>query len=132
MNWEQLCRFHLNPPKIQISRTSEDAYKYYVYKKELKESIDEDIIRTYFEDQNTIKQGWTIVDNLFPYDLPPDVKHLIIWIHPSATLLDNEIYRRIEYSMKKHGYDDFIYFENRKNSRSVEKVKHFHILVRIH
>ena len=131
MEWDYVQRFHMNPPPsaADLPRNKNVDIKYQEHKKQVK-SIKEHIISTYF-DSESVERGWVIVNNEFPYDLNPNIQHLLIWIYPGKDFSDESIIGIIEDYMKNNGHSEYIYFRNILAIRSVLEIDHYHIFVKI-
>lgn len=135
MNWEYLKQFNYNPPTINLLRqkTVQDNYNNHKININVKNiNIEDYIINKYFKDPNS-KYYFTL--NTFPYNLEDNIKHYIIWLNP---IYYND--KQINFNNIKHidfiksiinvPYDDFIFFENNIQHRSVLGIRHIHVFIK--
>jgi hypothetical protein len=128
MNWLKLTNFHLRPPTANtFARKPNDQLKYDQHRYTLKQNqvpIEEYINKKYLKS----RFKWAITDNNFPYDVEPGVKHKILWISNLASLDSGKIHNIID-RYAKNNQSDYVYFENKNNSKSIPEVRHFHLFL---
>lgn len=127
LNWSQLKKYHLSPPKTTLKRNKKIEEEYTNFKKSLNISIGEYIYNKYF---NSSSELFVIDANMFPYNVENNVYHLICWVNPNHKKAEdfNE-YDLIIHLIKNKIYD-FIIFENENNNKSIPSIKHFHLFLK--
>lgn len=100
--------------KIQMNRTKEIEEKYKKYKFNL-----EDFKKKLFQDS---RYKWKLRFNDFPYDLPENINHLILWFDTPQVNL--KVAAKI---IKNLFPDNVIWFVNSPEIRSVNQLFHVHI-----
>ena len=74
------------------------------------------------------------IENTFPYDIEDNCYHYVIWF-------DNEYFKKVTNSINENKIinnivrskfkdNQYIYFENLSNNKSVAKIKHFHVFIK--
>ena len=131
MNWEMVKKFHLNPPTIQLPREESVIKKYKENMSIIKmtHTIPEYLMNKHFSSGNKI----VLTYNDYPYFTTKNVLHYLLWIHPDVHV-DNSgirglITSKIPISIN---YNEFIYFENLGNNKSIQNIKHYHVFINIH
>jgi hypothetical protein len=118
MYWNQLIKFHRNPPKIQLGRSPITQQKYDIFLSE-KENIKK------LEKRLFKHKAWIILPNEFPYHFEDNTKCYVLW----SQLPFN--YDGIDYIIKNYtDFQDYIYFINERNNKSIPNIYHVHILVK--
>ena len=130
MNWETVKRFHLNPPLIQLPRedTVVKRYKENMSVIKMTHTIPEYLMKKYFSTDNKI----ILTANDYPYFTTSNILHYLLWIHPSLHI-ENSIIRELikERIPTSLNCEEFIYFENIGNNKSVLDIRHFHVFIKI-
>lgn len=74
---------------------------------------------------------WTIIDNEFPYDVQPDIRHMVMFVNPKA---EDYVRERIDIILfvkaRSMGYTEYLYFEQPQERRSLPDITHFHVFLR--
>jgi hypothetical protein len=70
---------------------------------------------------------WVLTENEFPYDLTPDIKHMILWIHPDTLMMNDDDVESILESLE--GYKGYCFFRNKPNVRSVMSIDHYQVFL---
>ncbi len=65
---------------------------------------------------------YVISDNGYPYNFESNCCHKILW---SRSPLDPN---KIIGILKKHEYDDFVWFENKTEHKSIPEIVHYHVI----
>jgi len=125
IKWKELIKYHLNAPKTSIFIRHPNIQTDYDIHKKTITSLKQHIMKK--ELHNKLK--WNIVDNNFPYNLDDGIKHKLLWIHPDVILSDNKIKTIIDRYITLNNYNQYIYFQNHENNRSVPEIKHYHIFI---
>ena len=131
-NWENVKKYHLDPPEPKVfNRLSHIEDDYQHYQKLIKEnnvSINDVVLSNVFGSlDDTVK--WTIIPNEFPYYLGENIDHLLLWIHPTCSFNTKQIETIINNELNETEYVEWIFFQNKKNNRSVDGIEHYHIMV---
>lgn len=130
MNWSLIKSFHKNPPTIQLPRETKVIERYQRTMKLIKKNktIPEYLFDKYFSNGETI----VFVKNDFPYFTTSNIIHCLLWINPSFKILDTcikeVINSKIPSSIK---LQEFIYFENHGNNKSIQEIRHFHVFIKL-
>lgn len=123
--WKDIIKYHQNPPQTSIfSRLPETQLKYDNHRKSCG-PIKDHILNKYL--YNRLK--WNIVDNKFPYHLQENIKHKVLWIYPSIKLNKDKVDTIIKQYTLSHKYNNYIYFQNIGDLRSIPEVPHYHIFI---
>ena len=119
MIWEEILKYHRNPPTIRILRNP-------VVQKQYDE---------WLKDKNNMKnlqkilfmdgESWDLRHNRFPYHFTDNTQCYVLW---SKIPLH---YDSIEYIIKTNTpFQDYIYFTNKDNNKSIPDIFHTHIFVK--
>jgi hypothetical protein len=136
MDWDYVKQFHLNPPPTAdyLPRNKNSELKYEEHKKQIQSkniTIKDYILITHFNNPLSVQKGWVIVDNSFPYNLKPNIRHLLIWIYPGKEFSNEQIIQIIENYMKENKHTHYVYFRHNVNIQSVPEINHYHIFIKI-
>lgn len=126
MNWAYTRRFHRNPPTEPwyFPRTKEVQKEYDEFKS-TNPDVNDIVLRKFDTVEKAIR-GWILVKNDFPYGFNPDIVHMVLWVHPFNTMDDDDVDEVLK-SIKD--IDDYCFFRNRPNVRSVETIDHFQVFL---
>lgn len=132
LRWDDLKKYHLNPPYHPIPRHPEvqrlyDLYNLYNLKANLKFLI---------KNNNIGNDSYIITYNNFPYYLEPDITHLVIWILPPSE--GGEIsyntstfsFKDLEDILHQNNIKEYIYFINYPENKSIKDIEHIHLFLR--
>ena len=131
MGWEMVKKFHLNPPTIQLPREESviKKYKENMLIIKMTYTVPEYLMKKYFSSGNKI----VLTANDYPYYTTSNVLHYLLWIHPSVHVEDTSVRNMISSKMPSNiTYQDFIYFENHGNNKSILDIRHFHVFINTH
>ena len=130
--WARLLTLHCNPPTDKITRKDTIQFEYNKFIKYIKDNkinINEYIYKKYLNGKNV-----NFTENSFPYDIDDNCHHYIIWF-------DNEYFKNVTQNINinsiindivrnKFKDNEYIYFENLANNKSVVNIKHFHVFIK--
>tara|TARA_Y100001980_G_C14554500_1_gene341284 strand:+ start:3279 stop:3635 length:357 start_codon:yes stop_codon:yes gene_type:complete len=118
MYWNQIVRFHRNPPSIKIKRSPRIQEEYNIYL-----SNPQNIIKLR---ENLFRNNyWELRPNDFPYYFADNTKCYVLWCQLP---LD---YNGIEFIIQNYtDFQDYIYFINERNNKSIHSIFHAHIFVK--
>ena len=119
MIWEQVTRYHKNPPNIRIYRSKETQKQYdmWLEDRENKTNLKNNLFQN--------NQTWIITTNRFPYDFSDDTMCYVLW---SKEYID---YDTTDHIIKKYtNFKNYIYFTNNDNNKSISDIYHTHIFVK--
>ena len=140
LSWEELIQYNKNPPRVALIRKPEIEEKYNIHKINISKSnlkVDDYISSKYFSEINESKMCY-FVENTFPYYCDENIQHYLIWFNPkynnllpdtlNSSKFDNlvkkEVNKNIEYE------NQYIYFENYNELKSVRSIRHIHIFIK--
>ena len=124
MKWNDIVQYHLNgPPRYVFTRHPDIQTKYLQHKK-INSPLMPHIVEKYLQNKK-----WVIVDNEFPYYMDDGIHHKILWISPQITKNKQQIDKIIRSYTKMYHYDQYIYFENPTETRTIHGITHYHILI---
>ena len=118
MDWEFIKQFHMNPPNFQLKRSIETQKKYDNYKKE---NFNIDFFKKELFKNNC---NWIVKKNNFPYNLDKNIEHYLVWFKDEKFIN----YKLINFLFRDY---KFICFENTLNFRSIDKIRHIHVFVKL-
>ena len=103
--------------KYPLWRNNKNTNKYNSDKMTNKFSEFEEIIQNKISDK-----GYTITENNYPYNVSDNILHYIIWCNKNPY----EIQKILD---KK--YKNYVFFRNMYKYKSVKRIEHYHIFIRI-
>jgi len=118
MDWSKIRCFHRNPPKIKINRspTIQQEYNVFLSNPNNITDLEHSLFKT---------NSWELRPNDFPYNFTDDTKCYVLW---SQLPLN---YDGIEYIIQTYyDFQDYIYFINEKNNKSIPSIFHAHIFIK--
>ena len=123
-NWN----FNILLPSDVRSKKNRSAYQ--TFKKELKEkniSIDKYVLDKYLN-----SKIYSLNLNKFPYNIPNNMLHYVLWIHPHyfKKCTNKLICEIIVKKMKELNYNEYFCFENQKGCKSVLNISHYQVFYR--
>jgi len=130
--WDRLQTLHRNPPNDKITRNEKIQNEYEKLMKYIKDSninINEYIYKKFLNGLNV-----NFIENTFPYDIEDNCYHYVIWFENeyfnkvTNCINENKIIENIIRSKFKN--NEYIYFENLSNNKSVNSIKHFHVFIK--
>tara|TARA_B100000902_G_C27005899_1_gene762206 strand:+ start:109 stop:588 length:480 start_codon:yes stop_codon:yes gene_type:complete len=156
ITWVFLKKYHLNPPTIMLLRKIDVQKKYINFKKIIKENnnnIKNYILTNFFKNNENI----IFIKNNFPYDVELNIYHYILWFNSNSIHLDEidkldkldknnyekNILKYIKYFFDNKKINDttinnyifsnyeFIFFENIKENKSINSIKHIHVFFKL-
>ena len=119
MIWEQVIKYHKNPPNSQMCRNKETQKQYDMWLKNVdnKTNLKNNLFKN--------NQTWIITTNRFPYDFSDDTMCYVLW---SKEYID---YDTTEQLITKYtDFKNYIYFTNKDNNKSIPDIYHTHIFVK--
>lgn len=131
ITWNELSQYDYNhpPKKGTFKRKNIIEFKKIIYEEKMKQkgykNVDEYIY------QKILKNGlklYNIVPNKFPYNVPKNVYHLVLWLNPLYTFDKKNIENIINKEICPT--KNIIIFENEANARSIKTIRHIHIFVK--
>ena len=135
ITWVQIIKYHKNPPNKTLPRQESVIRKYQEHIDLLKnrnESITEYICNKLFSDNDN---KYCFIPNKFPYWFV-GVDHYLIWFNPKYNhLIPNELNQidseYIDRIVKtKYRNNQYVYYENFANNKSVPGIKHLHVYIK--
>lgn len=133
--WEEMVKYHCNPPDYVLCREKKVIISYQRFIDELTEKkldMNNVMLNRLFSD-DTVKYSLQI--NNFPYWCE-GIKHYVLWFNPKYKDEFPEDLNKIDSSFvkdivrEKYKFNDYIYYENPYQIRSVNGLKHLHIFVK--
>ena len=78
---------------------------------------------------NYLENNLNLHKNKYPYNSEEGVYHYVLWVHPDFEKECNSkiIEKLLDKFLKESEYNDYIYFENHKDCRSILNEKHYQI-----
>ena len=124
---EFLEKWNFDNPLPLETRTNDILEKYNQFKNEINKKnikIEDYILNKYLNNKN-----YVLEPNTFPYNIPKNMKHYVLWIHPNYKnkISDKEITTLITNKMNELGYNEYFCFENNIYSKSVLGLLHFQV-----
>ena len=130
MDWSSIQKFHLNPPTISLPRQKCVLQEYETNMKKIKQETT--IVDYLFKKYLSGTQQLVLVPNEYPYYCQDGIIHYLLWVHPSFKVYNNEQIKCIIsfrlYDLKIK-YQNFIFFENNLNNKSIPEIKHYHVFI---
>lgn len=126
--WKHLQEYKKDPHKFATIPRKNDVNYEHQKLTEIPSSIrSENLIKELKFDKDNL---FALVDNSYPYDIEPGIRHMVLFINPKyADKFANP--KIIEYLVSsnawKMGYTDYLYFENPPERRSVPEIIHYHV-----
>ena len=131
MSWDIVKRFHMNPPTVQLPREESviNRYRENISIIKMTYTIPEYLMEKLFSTGNKI----VLAVNDYPYFTTSNVLHYLLWIHPNMHIEDSNINELICTKIPSSlDYQEFIYFENLGNNKSILDIRHFHVFIKIY
>lgn len=130
--WEKLLTHHRNPPDMPIFRNDQVQKEYDEFKKFIVENnID---INQYIYKKFLGELKMNFIENTFPYDVEDNCKHFVIWFdtkyYANLKLKEDEEIIIDKIVRNKFKDNQYVYFENISNNKSVPDIKHFHVFIK--
>lgn len=132
LGWNQLKKFHRNPPTVALNRSPTVQQEYDEFK-EKTDNVSLTIERRLFKDSVSV---YRYVPNSFPYNIEPGIEHNLLWVNPNLTADKNNrvIFTNdtIVNEIIKSETDgrEYIYFKNKQHNASVQGIIHYHVFVK--
>ena len=157
ITWSFLKKYHLNPPTIMLPREIDIQKKYDNFKKIIKNNnnnnIKNYILTNFFKNNENI----IFIKNNFPYDVESNIYHYVLWFNSNYCYLnklnnldklnknnyEKNILENIKYFFDTKKINDttidnyifsnyeFIFFENIKENKSINSIKHIHVFFKL-
>lgn len=135
ITWEQIKKYHKNAPSIVLPREHHIIEKYQIHADMLfKKGIDlKDYIYNQLFEGKDIK--YCLELNNYPYWCY-GLKHYLLWFNPKYNNLLptdlNKVNPDIVNNIVKTKYpnNQYIYYENLENNKSIPSIKHLHIFIK--
>ena len=128
--WKNLKNV-INPVDNMYSFTRDENVlkKYFAHKANIP-NINNYLMKILFRNDDKI----VMKENDYPYKLPNNIKHYLIWIYPNEKYkyieVENFLKKFIE-NNKDLNIDDYILFRNNVVNKSIETIEHYHVLFKI-
>ena len=128
--WKNLKNV-INPIDNMYSFTRDENVlkKYFAHKANIP-NINDYLMKLLFSNNDRI----VIKENDYPYKLPINIKHYLIWIYPNKNYthieVENFLKKFIE-NNKDLNIDDYILFRNNIVNKSIETIEHYHVLLKL-
>jgi hypothetical protein len=122
-----LNKWDYSIPMPANTRTKEVLERYNIFKKELVESnitINDYVLHKYLKSKQ-----YSLDLNTFPYNIPNNMKHYVLWIHPNykKLLTNKKLSDILTTNMQKLGYNEYICFENHIACKTVLGILHYQV-----
>ena len=119
MIWEQIIKYHRNPPSTRILRSIHIQKQYDEWLK------NENNITNLKKILFVCDQSWDLRFNRFPYHFTDNTECYVLW---SKIPLH---YDSIEYIIQNYTpFQNYVYFTNKDNNKSIPEIFHSHIFVK--
>jgi len=138
LTWDNLLQYHRNPPPHQIGRKEDTEIKYQTYLQNLK---NKNITISDHIKNSVMTDNPSIIQNDFPYWTNNNIQHYCIWWSDISSISfdissdDGEKYvcHLVENHFNKQmkPSENFIYFENKKENKSIPDVMHIHLFIKM-
>jgi len=127
-NYAKMCKQGKTPP--EIPRTSKDQRKYMLYRNLFKnrQTFIQHLLSTYLDKGAQGALRWNIQPNKFPYILPNNVEHYVMWLSPLNTPSPIEVDQIVKEYFK--GYET-IHYMNPVPLQSIQEIPHYQIFVKM-
>jgi hypothetical protein len=118
---------NLLPVKV---RTKECYARYIDFKNNLAKNNYK--LTNYLIDKYLNNRNYNFVPNEFPYNVPNNMAHYVLWINPNYVdkLTNIEIVNIINEQMVILGYQEYICFENDIKTKSVLDILHYQVFLK--
>jgi hypothetical protein len=132
LSWDDIKGYSNDNPPKKIIRSKDVQGKYLrelISLKKKGKTIDEDLMKKLFPNN----EYYVFIPNKFPYYVNPDeIAHYTFWINPCAEHLFKDL-QLIESLIKKSVPEgkEFVWFQNILKKRSVKKIIHYHVFVKL-
>ena len=113
MEWEDIKKYHKNPPKYSLNREDSVERAY-----ELDNQTEEQLYNKLFINDST----WILTPNKYPYNFKDNTEHYVFW---SKGPIDYSILENILSGLGRQ----YIYFENDMNNKSIKSINHAHVFL---
>ena len=129
ISWDTLKQFSVvNPPNERLYRTEETEKKYTRHRENVKEnygSVAKYLIHKMFSKEACDKR-MVFIENTFPYNTEPNIKHMLVWINPTYS----ENAKEVNSFIKENTSNPFIYFKNNKQNKTILEIEHYHVFIK--
>jgi len=129
INWIKLKNILEKKTYNEFIRNDFNINRYKIHKFLLKQK--NILLQNYVNDKYLKSKYYNLVQNSFPYNLEKNILHLVLWINKDVIINVEEI---IKLELKKINKENhiFLFFENPKHFRSIKKIKHFQVFVKLY
>ena len=125
--WNDLLKFHKNPPSGSIGRGKEVQEKY-----NMNHNSNNKLSKKLFPNSNDQIKLYKYMKNDYPYDVGKGIEHNLLWFNPRIS--PNWLYTRNkvvkEILDKENDKKEYIYFQNKPNNSSVKDIIHYQVFVK--
>jgi hypothetical protein len=140
LSWNELKKYHRNPPDDFTPRNKNVRIKYAIHKKYIKKHFSD--INTYIKHKyfsgKFKNYKYRLIRNQFPYLIENNIKHYNLWFNPkyynnNFPNLNNKpkfiqtILKKINKYLKLN--ENVIYFENKHKNQSVNNIRHIQLFI---
>lgn len=119
--------------KYSFTRDEETLKRYNKFKQNISD-INEYLFNTLFK-KNISNENSDIIfkENDYPYKLPKNIKHYLIWIRPDKKYSWREVNDFLKKCIRNHNLNinDYILFRNNVVNKSIEQIEHYHVLLKV-
>lgn len=130
ISWIKLKIILENKTYDEFSRSNFNLNRYKIHKFLLK--IKKIELKDYINNKYLKHKPYNLVKNIFPYDLEKNILHLVLWISTDIIINVEKIIKlELKNKMNKEN-NTFLFFENPKQFRSIDDIKHFQVFVKLY
>ena len=128
ISWDELLKLDLGHPQKSFPRTRSSESTYTAHKKTLSDlgvTPEQHI-------ESTVLKGreYDLSANAFPYDVAPDITHLLFWMTPDAEKLSMESVKQITAAKYQVEPECVVVFENPPGLKSIQGITHYQVFIR--
>jgi len=126
--WKHLQEYKKDPHKFASIPRRNDVYQQHQKLRNVPSSIrSENLIKELKFNKDNL---FALVDNIYPYHIEPGIRHMVLFINPKYA--DKFAHPKIiEYLVSsnawKMGYEEYLYFENPPERKSLPEIIHYHV-----
>lgn len=102
---------------LKLLEDLKEQAKFYLFEMEVMHFLDLEPTRT------------TLMTNLYRYDVPMGILHLVVWHESTTTDIEIAHYLTKVFRQNNIGEKEFVLFKNPPQAQSVETIDHFHVFV---
>ena len=123
LTWSDLKQYDCKTPLLKLTRVPIIQAQYEQHKLDVKEqglTLEKIVEANVLKDRNR-----SLVPNSYPYDIQPNIKHMILWMRPGYEQTVQDTKRILE---KRLG-TDVIVFNNNEENKSIKGMPHYHVFI---